>query len=130
MAFSFCLYLFRSCELRNTSDPSSGLQLSICKSKCSSLSKIGVECINETDFQTLLEISKYNEVVHEIVVWALNSDCYNPTTYAVPGVPISNTSCNNISFIDGLLPGEVDIHIFAVHTLLHDAVIFTSCTFL
>ena len=118
--------MFRNCELHNTSDPSSGLQLSICKSKCSGLSKIGVECINESDLQTLLEISNYNE----IIAWALNFNCYDPSTYAVPGVPISNTSCDNLSFIDGLLPGEVDIHIFAVHTLLHDAVIFTSCTFL
>ena len=129
MAFSFCLYLFRNCELRNTSDPSSGLQLSICQSKCSGLSEIGVECINESDLQTLLEISNYNE----IIAWALNFSCYDPMTYTVPGVPISNTSCDNISFIDGLLPGEVDIHIFAVHTFLviiHDAVIFTSCSFL
>ena len=101
--FSLCFYLFRYCELHNTSDPSSGLQLSVCQSKCSSLIMIGSECLYESDFQTLLEVSNYNEAIQEIAVWALNFDCYNPITYAVPGVPISNTSCDNISFIDGLL---------------------------
>ena len=53
-----------------------------------------------------------------MVAQAFNFDCYDPTTYAVPGVPLSNTSCDNISFIDGLLPsssaGELDIiHVYA-----------------
>ena len=109
IAFSICLYLFRNCELRNTSDPSSGLQLSICKSKCSSLLKVSSECFPKRDFQTAHENSNNNEALQEIVGWAFNFSCYDPTTYAVPGVPISNTSCDNISFIDGLLPGEVDI---------------------
>ena len=104
IAFFLCYYLFRNCELRNTSDPSSGLQLSICRSKCSGLLKVGNECLDESDFQTVLEISNNNEAVHEIVAWALNFDCYDPTAYAVPGVPISNTSCDNIGLIDGLLP--------------------------
>ena len=116
-AFALCLYLFRNCELRNISDSSSGLQLSICKSKCSGLLKVTSECLYESDFRTLLEISNNNEAVHEIVVWSLNFDCYDPTTYAVPGVPISNTSCDNISFIDGLLSGEVDIHIYLQYIL-------------
>ena len=70
------------------------------------------ECLDEDDFQTGLEDSNYKEMV----TWALNFNCYNPTTYAVPGVPISNTSCDNISFIDDLLPskiaGELNIHVF------------------
>ena len=113
--FFLCFYLFRNCELRNTSDPSSGLQLSICQSKCSGLFEIGNECLDESDFQTLLEISKYNEAVQEITAWAFNFNCYDPTTYAIPEVPISNTSCDNVSFIDDLLPGELDIHIFAAY---------------
>ena len=104
IAFFLCYYLFRNCELHNTSDPTSGLQLSICKSKCSDLYKVGSECLDESDFHTALEISKYNKAVHEIVAWAFNFSCSNPTTYAVPGVPISNISCDNVSFIDGLLP--------------------------
>ena len=121
IAFSLCLYLFRNCELRKTSDPSSGLQLSVCQSKCSGLLKVASECLDESDFQTALEISNYNKAVHEIVAWTLNFNCYDPTTYAVPGVPISNTSCNNLSFIDGLLPstsaGELDIvHVFSAYS--------------
>ena len=121
IAFSLCYYLFRYCELQNTSDPSSGLQLSICKSKCSGLLEIGSECLYESDLQTLLEFSNYNKAVQEIVAWALNFSCHVPTTYAVPGVPISNTSCDNISFIDGLITttsgGELDIHIYLQYTL-------------
>ena len=116
IAFIVCFYLFRNCELQNSSDPSSGLQLSMCKTKCSAIFEVGVECLNETDFQTAFEIGKNNEVVREIIVWALNFSCSDPTTYAVPGVPISNTSCDNISLIDSLLPttssGELDIHIY------------------
>ena len=111
-AFTICFYLYRKCELHNSSDPSSGLQLSICQNKCSSLLKLSVECIDENDFQTGLEDSNFREMV----AWGLNFNCYNPITYAVPGVPISNTSCDNISFIDGLLPsktaGELNIHVF------------------
>ena len=117
IGFAICFYLFRNCELRNTSDPSSGLQLSICQNKCSSVLKIADECIDGSDFQTLLENSNYNEAVREIVAWAMNFNCYDPTTYAVPEVPISNTSCH--SLIDGLLPstsaGELDIHVFAAY---------------
>ena len=120
IGFAICLYLFRNCELHNTSVPSSGLQLSVCQSKCPSLLKIANECIDESDFQTLLENSNYNEAVREIVVWTMNFNCYDPTTYAVPGVPISNTSCHNMSFIDGLLPstsaGELDLHVFATYS--------------
>ena len=112
IAFTICFYLYRNCELHNSSDPSSGLQLSICQNKCSSLLKISAECLDEHDFKTGLENSNYNK---EMVAWGLNFNCYNPISYAVPGVPISNTSCDNISFIDGLLPstiaGELDIHV-------------------
>ena len=104
IAFFLCFYLYRTCELRNTSDPSSGWQLSICKNKCASLVKVGIECLNESNFQTALENSNNNEAVQEIVALSLNFNCYDPTTYAVPGVPISNTSCDNIIFIDDLLP--------------------------
>ena len=115
ITFSICFFLFRKCELRNTSDPSSGWQLSICKNKCSGLKKVARECLDETDFQNLLESLNYSEPAQEIVAWALNFDCYDPTTYAVPGVPISNTSCDNISFIDRLLPSSRagELHVFA-----------------
>ena len=107
ITFTFCSYLFRSCELHNLSDPSSGLQLSICQSKCSSLLKVTSECLDESNFQNV------DEALQEIVAWYLNFNCYNPSSYAIPGVPISNTSCDNISFIDGLLSstgtGELDI---------------------
>ena len=101
-AFSLCLYLFRNCELHNTSDPSSGWQLSVCKNRCSDLNKLTVECIDQSGIQTLLENSN-NEAIPIFIAWALNFNCSDPTSYAVPGVPISNT-CDNISFIDGLLP--------------------------
>ena len=102
--FFLCFYLFRNCELRNTSDPSSGLQLSVCKSKCSSLFKVGSECFDESNFQIALENSNNNEAVQELAATSLNFNCYIPSTYAIPEVPISNTSCDNISFIDDLLP--------------------------
>ena len=116
LAYSLCLYLFRNCELRNTSDPSSGWQLGICKNRCSDLMKVGVECFNGSHFQTAVENLSDNEDIIEFAAWAMNFSCYDPTTYAIPGVPISNTSCDNISFVDGLLPststGEPDIHAF------------------
>ena len=102
IGFSLCLYLFRNCELRNTSDPSSGWQLSVCKNRCSDLSKLSLECVNQSNIPTLLENN--NEAIHIFIAWALNFNCSDPTSYAVPGVPISNTSCDNVSFIDGLLP--------------------------
>ena len=109
-AFFLCFYLFRNCELHNSSDPSSGLQLSICQSKCSSLLKFTSECLDESNFKNV------DEALQEIVAWASNFNCYNPSTYVVPGVSISNTSCDNVSFIDGLLPstsaGELEIHVF------------------
>ena len=114
-AFFLCFYLFRNCELHNTSDPSSGLQLSICQSKCPSLFKVGAECFEESNFQTstVLEKSNNNTAVQEIVATALKFNCHDPTTYAVPGVPISNTACDNVSFIDDLLQStsatELDI---------------------
>ena len=104
IAFSFCHYLFRNCELRNTSDPSSGLQLSVCKNRCSDLMKVDVECFNESHFQTVVENLSDNEDIFKLAAWSLNFNCSDPTTYALPGVPISNTSCDDISFIDGMLP--------------------------
>ena len=113
IAFSFCHYLFRNCELRNSSDPSSGLQLSVCKNRCSDLMKVGVECFNESLFRTVVENLSDNEDIFKLAAWTLNFNCSDPTSYAVPGVPISNTSCDDISFIDGLLPStsatEMDI---------------------
>ena len=113
LVFSLCVYLFRNCELHNTSDPSSGLQLSVCKNRCPDLMKVGVECFNESHFQTVVETLSDNESILKLAAWGLNFNCYDPTTYAVPGVPISNTSCDNISFIDNLLPStsatELDI---------------------
>ena len=103
IAFSLCFYLFRNCELRNTSDPSSGLQLSICKRKCSGLTKLGNECFDESDISAL-ENSNYTKTEYDIIAYALIFNCSDPSTYAVPGVPISNTSCDDIDFIDGLLP--------------------------
>ena len=104
IVFSVCFYLFRNCELRNTSVPSSGLQLSICQSKCSDFIELIVECIDDGNFETVLNDSNYNEAVHKFVAWTFNFNCYGPTSYAVPGIPISNTSCDNLSSIDDLLP--------------------------
>ena len=103
LAFSLCLYLFRNCELSNASDPSSGLQLSICTSKCSSLYKVSGECIDDSNLMTVRNYSN-NQAVHELIAWSNNFDCYDPSTYTLPNVPISNTSCDDISFIDRLLP--------------------------
>ena len=103
LAFTLCLYLFRNCELSNVSDPSSGLQLSICTSKCSSLYKVADECIDDSNFITVGQSSN-NTAVHELIAWTANFNCFDPSTYTLPNVPISNTSCDHISFIDGLLP--------------------------
>lgn len=106
VAFSACFYLFRNCELRNASDPSSGVQLRICQNKCPGLTQLIYECIDADNFQTVIEDSNYNEAVLELVDWALNFSCHNLSTYILPKVPISNTLCDNISFIDDLLPSE------------------------
>ena len=45
-----------------------------------------------------------NEEIFKLDAYVSNFNCSDSTTYAVPGVPISNTSCDDISFIDGLLP--------------------------
>ena len=103
LAFTLCLYLFRNCELSNASDPSSGLQLSICTSKCSSLYKVSGKCIDDSNLMTVRNYSN-NQAVHELIAWSNNFDCFDPSTYTLPNVPISNTSCDDISFIDGLLP--------------------------
>ena len=118
-AFFLCFYLFRKCELRNASDPSSGFQLSICQSTCSGLLKFDKKCFDESDFTALKNLN-YSETVLEIATWAFNFNCYDPSTYAVPKVPISNTSCDDMSFLDGVLSstsaGELDIHVFAVYS--------------
>ena len=125
IAFSLCLYLFRNCELRNSSDPSSGMQLSICQSNCYGLLRITVECLDDSDFRALLQNSNYNE---EIAAWALNFNCYNPSTYGIPGVPISKTSCNNISFIDGLTSaGELTNTYCSCHSINFDCTTSNPC---
>ena len=105
LAFTLCLYLFRNCELSNVSDPSSALQLSICTSKCSSLHKVASKCIDESNYETVAQYSN-NQAVHQLIAWTRNFDCFNRSTYTLPNVPISNTSCDDISFINGLLPSE------------------------
>ena len=67
--------------------------------------KFGNECFDESDF-TSLETSNYTKTEQKIITWVLNLNCYDPTSYAVPEVPISNTSCDNVSYIDGLLPSR------------------------
>ena len=103
IVFFLCFYLFRNCELHNTSDPSSSWQLSICENRCSDLKMLSIECIDQLSIQTLLNNSN-SEAIHRLVAWAFNFSCYDPTTYAVPGVPIGNTSCDNVNYIDDLLP--------------------------
>ena len=105
IVFFLCFYLFRNCELHNTSDPSSDWQLSICENRCSDIKTLFIECIDQLSIQTLLNNSN-NEATHIFIAWILNFNCSDPTTYAVPGVPIGNTytSCDNVNYIDGLLP--------------------------
>lgn len=115
-AFFICLYLFRSCKLHNVSDPSSAVQLSVCQNKCPAIFKLSDECVDRMTVQTLLNSSG---ALHTFIDWALNFSCYDPTSYAVPQVPISDT-CDNISFIDALLlsPGDI-IKMLWLHMLLY-----------
>ena len=107
LAFSLCFYLFRNCELSNASDPSSGLQLSICTSKCSNVLTAADGCIDESTIETISEND--NQAVQEYVAWSLIFNCSDPSTYTLPNVPISNTSCDDISFIDRLLPSAGEL---------------------
>ena len=105
IVFFLCFYLFRNCELHNTSDPSTGWQLSICTNRCSDLKTLSVECIDEYSINALLEMSD-NEAIPIFIAWAANFRCSDPSTYGVPGVPIGNTSCDDVSYIDSLLPSK------------------------
>ena len=101
--FALCFYLFRSCELRNDSDPASGSQLTICKNKCGGIDEVYQECINKDKVQIFVANST-NEVLHHLVTLSERFMCSDPNTYIIPQVPVSNRSCDDVSYIDHLLP--------------------------
>ena len=110
IVFSLCFYLFRNCELHNASDPSSGLQLSVCKSKCSDISTVASGCFDISTIETVRKNSS-NKAVQEFVAWSYLFNCSVPSTYTLPNVPISNTSCDNLTFIDRLLPSGGELFV-------------------
>ena len=104
LAFGLCFYMYRSCELHNVSDPDSGSQLPICRNKCEGLDRLAQEC-NKEVLQFLFE-SLQNKALEDLVSLAARFMCSDPNTYIIPQVPVSNKSCDNLSYIDHLLPRE------------------------
>ena len=106
IAFAVCFYLFRSCELRNVSDPASGYQLTICPEKCTGIDKLIQECsdISIKGLLTIVENSQLEALRN--VFPSAQIKCSNPNTYIVPQVPVSNRLCDDASYIDSLLPSE------------------------
>ena len=104
-SFSLCFYLFRSCEVRNVSDPSSGSQLTICKNKCAGLNELFQECSNQMKLQVALGNSQ-NKALQNLVLGAERFICSDPETYIIPEVPVSNRLCDDIDYIDNLLKSE------------------------
>ena len=103
-AFTLCFYLFRSCELRNVSDPNSGSQLPICREKCAGVDKLSQECYNKEDIQIAINSSSQEKALSNLISWAERFVCSDNVTYIIPQVPVSNRSCDDISDIDHLLP--------------------------
>ena len=107
--FGLCFYLFRSCELRNVSDPDSGSQLPICRNKCAGVDKLHQECYNEEKLQIAVGNSQI-EALRNLVTLAERFMCFDPNTYNIPQVPVSNKSCDNVSTINHLLVnGEISV---------------------
>ena len=105
IVFGLCFYLYRSCELRNVSDPTSGSQLPICREKCAGFDKLYQECTNKEKLQIMVENSQI-EALNNLVTVAERFMCSDPNTYIIPQVPVSNKSCDNVSYINHLLPRE------------------------
>lgn len=102
-AFALCLYLFPSCELQNVDDPTSGSQLIICREKCAGFQKLYQECVNKEE---IAAENSQNKALHELVSMAEKFMCSDPDTYIIPQVPVSMRLCDDISYIDHLLPSE------------------------
>ena len=121
--FTLCFYLFRSCELRNVSDPTSGFQLPICRDKCTGVDKLHQECYNKEDVQTAINGSSQEKAVSDLISLAERFMCSDNVTYIIPQVPVSNRSCDDISDIDHLLPSEsklyISLHTFAPPTYIY-----------
>lgn len=116
ISFFLCFYFFRECELSNVSNPSSGSQLIICRDKCAGVTELYQECVISGDnLETIAENSD-SQAVHKFVSKAMGFMCSDPKTYAIAGVPISNTSCNDMSYIESLLSnaGELFLCIFNI----------------
>ena len=105
VTFFVCFLLFRSCELQNVSDPASGSQLSICKDKCAGVDKLYQECTNGEDLRIAVGNST-NEALRNLVSISANFTCSNPDTYIVRQVHVSRTECDDVSYIDHLLPSK------------------------
>ena len=106
LALALCFYLFRSCEIHNVSDPTSGSQLPICRNKCAGLDIFYQECYNKDD--TI--INSQDEVLLRLASLAEGFTCSDPDTYIIPQVPVSNRSCDDLSYIDYLLPTNEGIY--------------------
>ena len=105
-AFTLCFYLFRSCELDNVSDSTaSGFQLTICKEKCADVDKLYQECTSKINVQTALGNAQI-EVLQNLVSRAKKFECSNPDTYTIPQVPVSNRSCDDVSYLNYLFSSE------------------------
>ena len=102
IAYMLCFYMFRVCE------PSDGSQLIICTDKCPGMTTLYQECISRSTLESVLENSQDDAVI-KLMSSAANFSCSDPETYAVPGVPINQATCEDISYIDNLLspPGEL-----------------------
>ena len=105
-AFTLCFYLFRSCELNNDSDSTaSGFQLTICKEKCADVDKLYQECTSKINVQTALGHAQI-EALRNLVSLAKKFKCFDPNTYIIPQVPVSNRSCDDVSYLNDLFSSE------------------------
>ena len=110
-ALALCFYLFRSCELRNVSDPTSGSQITICREKCAGVDKLYQECYNKDN----TVINSQDEALLHLASLTEGFTCSDPDTYIIPQVPVSNRLCNDISYIDHLLPTNKGRYIITVY---------------
>jgi hypothetical protein len=117
LTFFFCFYLYRSCELHNASDPMSGFQLTICKDKCADVDEFYQECTSKAEIQ-ILRTSAQNQEVKDFASWVGKFMCSAPNTYAIPEVPVSKTSCHNVSFVYHRLPGSASLVRLSMTTTL------------
>ena len=108
-----CFLLFRSCELQNVSDPTSGSQLTICEDKCAGVDKLFQECTNTENLWIAVGNST-NELLHSLVSISVNFTCSNPDTYIVHRVPISRL-CTDLHYIDHLLSTNESIVSLHIH---------------